>query len=569
MSVTDIAVRESATPVLADGFDARANIVVVGGGGAGLPVALFSRWAGNDVVLLEKAAELGGTARKAAFWYWVPNNKPLRMLGVDDREEDFLRYVARVSAPDRYDPDDPMLGLTDWEHASFCAVYESASPAAELLNERGALPYRHVAAACDYWSEVAEDVTPTGRVLIHESAGESMADGGVVSINSMEAAARADGVEIRTSHRVQRLVVDADGVVVGVEASTPDGDTVRVGARKAVVFATGGFTHDSELRRGFLGRPAFGGCAARTNEGDLVRIAPPVGAQLRGMSSAWMCPIPLEQAVEGRASMSGMFSVSGDSMIFVDRSGRRVVNEKLQYNELAQKFFEWDGGKREFPNLVLIKIWDQRSQQNSAGTEFGRLIPPPGADDEHVIRGVTLDQLATSIDERLKEYETHTGGVRLTTDFVKTLRATIERFNGFAETGVDADFRRGERPVQLMFNGPVADDDQKPNPTMYPISAVGPYHAALVVGGTLDTKGGPKTDTEARMLDDTDEPITGLYGVGNCVASASGNSYWAGGATLGPIIAFAYRAARAADAEPVRNLDAGFRTGSARKAVQA
>jgi 3-oxosteroid 1-dehydrogenase len=37
--------------------------------------------------------------------------------------------------------------------------------------------------------------------------------------------------------------------------------------------------------------------------------------------------------------------------------------------------------------------------------------------------------------------------------------------------------------------------------------------------------------------------------VGNCVASASGNSYWAGGATLGPIIAFAHRAAAAAHAE--------------------
>ena len=49
-----------------------------------------------------------------------------------------------------------------------------------------------------------------------------------------------------------------------------------------------------------------------------------------------------------------------------------------------------------------------------------------------------------------------------------------------------------------------------------------------------------------------DQPIPGLYGVGNCVASASAPAYWAGGATLGPIIAFAYRAARAADAEPVR-----------------
>ena len=87
---------------------------------------------------------------------------------------------------------------------------------------------------------------------------------------------------------------------------------------------------------------------------------------------------------------------------------------------------------------------------------------------------------------------------------------------------------------------------------MWPIADRGPYYAALVTGGTLDTKGGPKTDTEGRVLDDLDAPIPGLYGVGNCVASVSGASYWAGGATLGPIIAFAYRAANAAHAEAVK-----------------
>jgi 3-oxosteroid 1-dehydrogenase len=67
----------------------------------------------------------------------------------------------------------------------------------------------------------------------------------------MAAAPRRDGVDLRTGHRVQRLVV-RDGAVVGVEATTTDGRTHRVAARKAVVFATGGFTHDVDLRRSFL-----------------------------------------------------------------------------------------------------------------------------------------------------------------------------------------------------------------------------------------------------------------------------------------------------------------------------
>jgi FAD binding domain len=83
MSALAFPPRKGATPVQAAEFDPGVDVVVVGGGGAGLPVSLFSRWAGNEVVLLEKAAELGGTDCKAAFWHWVPN-EPLRALGHGD-----------------------------------------------------------------------------------------------------------------------------------------------------------------------------------------------------------------------------------------------------------------------------------------------------------------------------------------------------------------------------------------------------------------------------------------------------------------------------------------------------
>jgi 3-oxosteroid 1-dehydrogenase len=556
---SEVATRESARPVpvtdldtgVGTAFEAQADIVVVGGGGGGLPAALFARWLGDEVILLEKAAELGGTARKAAFWYWVPNNAAMQAAGTPDEEDDFLRYVARLSRPHQYDPESPTLGLSEWEHQMCRAIYASASPATELLRERGALPYRHCAGVPDYWAELPEDKAPTGRVLVPADARESMSDGGRVGVASMAAAAARDGVDVRTGHRVQR-VVTAGGTVVGVEASTPDGAVHRIGARKAVVFATGGFTHDRELRGNFLNVPVYGGCAALTNEGDFVRIGSAAGAQLRNMNYAWLCPVPLEKAVARAPDLSGMFSVAGDSMIFVEKHGHRVVNEKLQYNELAQAFFRWDPIAGEYPYLVLIQVWDQRSQDHSASDEYGRLIVPPGADDSHVIRGDTVDELAAAIADRLARYADVTGGLRLSDDFAANLRASFTRFNELAATGVDTEFGRGERAVQQLFNGTVKDEPGRTNPTMWPIADTGPYYAALVTGGTLDTKGGPKTNTEGQVLDDLDQPIPGLYGVGNCVASASAQAYWAGGATLGPIIAFAYRAAQAAHAEPAR-----------------
>jgi 3-oxosteroid 1-dehydrogenase len=544
--------RERATPVADDRpADVVTDVVVVGGGGGGLPTALFSRWLGNEVVVLEKAGELGGTARKAAFWYWVPNNEPMRAAGLVDQEQDFLRYVARLARPTTYDPAASSLGLSEWEYGMCRAIYASASPAAELLQEKGALEYRHCPDVVDYWSELPEDKAPTGRVLVPRGARESMSDGGLVAVEAMTAAARRDGVDLRTGHRVQRLVV-RDGAVVGVEATTTDGRTHRIAARKAVVFATGGFTHDVDLRRNFLHAPVYGGCAAMTNEGDFLAIAGPVGAQLRNMNYAWMCPVPLERAVARDPGMIGMFSVAGDSTLFVDKTGRRVVNEKLQYNELAQTFFRYDGEKGEYPYLVLVQIWDQRSQDHSASDEYGRQIVPPGTDDAHVIHGDTLETLADAVAERLARYTGVTGGLGLDPAFLPNLRQTVHRFNRFAAQGVDEDFHRGEKPVQLLFNGPVKDEPARTNPTLWPISDSGPYHASLVTGGTLDTKGGPRTNPDGQVLDDTGAPIPGLYGVGNCVASASAQAYWAGGATLGPIIAFAHRAAQAADREPTR-----------------
>ncbi len=542
--------RKSSAPAAARGrFDGEVDIIAVGSGVAGLATALFSRWLGNKVLVLEKAPELGGTTRKAAFWYWVPNNAAMRAAGTEDPKKDCLRYMARLSRPEIYNPSAPRFGMSLWEYAQYEAIYDNASTATELLREKGALPYRHCDFVPDYWAELPEDKAPKGRVLLPKDARESMSDGGEVAIRTMSAVAKRDGVDIRSGYRVQRLIRNTAGEVVGVEADTDTGRSLRFFARKAVVFCTGGFTHDVELRKNYLSVPVYGGCAAKSNEGDFIYVASAVGAQLRNMNYAWMCPIVFEKAIAGDPGLIGTFSPSGDSMIYVNKEGRRVANEKLAYNEMAQVFFQWDGARGEYPNLLLIAVWDQRSQDHCASDEYGRFIVPPGEDDAHVIKGATLAALSKAIGERLAGYEGVTGGLKLASDFDKTLAATMQRFNGFAASGKDLDFKRGERQVELLFNGAVAPSPSAPNPTMYPLSDQGPYYAALLTGGNLDTKGGPKTNVSGQVVDDQERPIVGLYGVGNCVASASARAYWAGGATIGPILAFAYLAAAAAHKE--------------------
>lgn len=139
--------RASAKAAAADGgYDGEFDIIAIGGGAGGLATSLFSCWLGNKVLLLEKAEALGGTTRKAAFWYWVPNNEAMKALGKEDPRDDCLRYMARLSRPELYNPEDPHLGLPAWQYAHFEAIYDNASTATELLSERGALEYRH----CDF-----------------------------------------------------------------------------------------------------------------------------------------------------------------------------------------------------------------------------------------------------------------------------------------------------------------------------------------------------------------------------------------------------------------------------------
>ena len=541
--------RKSAAPAAANGkFDGEFDVIVVGSGIAGLATALFSRWHGNKVLVLEKASQLGGTTRKAAFWYWVPNNAAMRAAGTKDPKKDCIRYMARLSRPEMYNADAPRLGMPEWEYSQYEAIYDNASTATELLSKKGALEYRHCDFVPDYWAELPEDKAPKGRVLLPKGARETMSDGGEVAVKTMSAAAKNDGVDIRAGHRVQRVIKNAKGEIIGVEADTAKGKK-RFFARKAVVFCTGGFTHNVELRKNYLSAPVYGGCAALSNEGDFIYIASTVSAQLRNMNYAWMCPIVFEKAMARDPGLIGTFSPCGDSMIYVNKEGQRVANEKLAYNEMAQVFFQWDGARSEYPNLLLIAVWDQRSQEHSASDEYGRFIVPPGTDGAHVIKGATLAALSEAIGERLARYAQVTGGLKLAPDFEKTLAASIQRFNGFAASGRDFDFRRGERQVEHLFNGAVAPSPSAPNPTMFPISEEGPFYAALLTGGNLDTKGGPKTNVSGQVLDDQDKPIAGLYGVGNCVASASARAYWAGGATIGPILAFAHLAAAAAHKE--------------------
>ena len=540
-------------------WDREADILVVGSGVGASTAAVVAHENGDAVIVIEKAPILGGTSAKSAGVLWIPNNFTLKAKGIADEKEDCIKYMARFSYPERYEANSPNLGLSQSEYALLEASYDNASDAIDTLRENGALKvaeWRMFAldrSATDYLDHVPENKVPTGRALGPVKDDGTMG-GGVEMMAQLGAALRERNIPILLGHRATRLIVNEAGRVVGLEVDSAD-QVVSLRARKAVIFATGGYVHNPDFVANYQRNHLYGSCAMPWATGDFINIAGAAGARLGNMSGAWRTQILLDEALQSSKLAAGVFFPPGDSMLLVNKYGVRVVNENRNYNDRTEAHGIYDASQAEYPNQLLFMIYDQRTAQAFAGA-YPLPSKPGGA--THVMTGDSLKGLAERIEQRLKEVSSRTGGFSLAPSFADNLKATISRFNGFARSGDDQDFHRGDAAYDsewhLVFSPMRTDTEWAPNNgpsvTMHPLRDEGPYYAIILAAGALDTNGGPVIDASARVLNTEDQPIAGLYGAGNCIASPSREAYWGAGHTLALSLTFGYIAANAAHREP-------------------
>ncbi len=540
-------------------WDHETDILVVGSGAAAASAAITANQNGDDVLVVEKAPITGGTAQKSAGVLWIPNNFTLKAKGIDDRKEDCLRYMVRFSYPQRFDTDSATLGVSEGEYRLLEAFYDNASDMVDSLRTHGDLSigeWRMFALdrpTTDYLDNVPENKVPTGRAL-----GPLKSDGtmglGIDLMQQLHAALKRRGVPVLTNHRAAKLIMNANGRAIGLECDAA-GKTVSIRARKAVIFGSGGYAHNVEFVDTYQSVSLLGACAMPWATGDFINIGGAAGARMGDLSTAWRSQIVLEEALQARTMAQGVFFPPGDSMLQVNRHGVRAVNEKRNYNDRTEAHGHYDPSHAEFPNLLLFMIYDQRSAEAFAG-DYPIPASPDGA--SHVLTGATLEELTAHIAARLKEVSHRTGGLSLSAAFADNLKQTIARFNGYAKTGKDEEFQRGaaayDNEWHMVFSPMRADTkwpaNDGPSVTMYPIRDEGPYYAIILAAGALDTSGGPAIDASARVLDNANQPIPGLYGAGNCIASPSGEAYYGAGHTLGLATVFGYIAANAAHNEP-------------------
>jgi len=331
------------------------------------------------------------------------------------------------------------------------------------------------------------------------------------------------GVAIRRNTSVRRLVV-RDGRVTGVEVDSGEGPETLT-ARRGVVLATGGFSHNDAMRRRFLPNEAGPVTAAAEGAtGDGLRLGTAAGGDMpaENANDAFWVPASTFSRDDGSPGVypHTVTDRGKPGMFAVNAAGRRFTNESNSYHEFVHAMFR---AGNESPAIPAWLICDKRSLWQYG---LGAVKPmcwniAPYRRSGYLKEAPSIAELAQVI------------GVD-----AAALERTVATYNADALTGEDSQFGRGSN----AYHRYVGDPANTPNPCMRPVETA-PYYAVALVPADLGTAAGLRTGPNAEVLDAAGNPVPGLYACGNDMNSIMQGSYPGPGITLGPALVFGYLAA--------------------------
>ncbi len=556
-------VRTDAAAPAAD-RDHEVDVVIVGSGGGGMVAALAAADAGATAVVLEKRDLIGGSTAMSGGVVWIPDHPLLRADGVDDSYDDAMAHfeavvgdVGACSSTERRSafltsgPEmvaflqaqgvgfERCVGYSDYysDEKGGLATGRSIEPVPWDGRQLGDLEPKlqpGLAAGAGlavktnevrtlaHWNRSPRAFGTATKVVLRtwgaKARGRHLLTNGASLIGQMLAIADARGVPVWTECPVTDLVVD-DGRVVGVHA-TREGEPVTVRARKGVLLAAGGFSHNAEMRRAHAPdrrqQPRWS-IANPGDTGDALQAAMDLGARTDLMDEAWWLPTPRGGKFGQSTLVDARFRPGA---IFVDAEGHRFVNEANSYMEIGRAMYERDRTAQAVPCWLVFD--DGYRRRYSHGLSRPGKLPTGLIESGTLKRADTIEALATECG-----IDPH------------GLSAEIERFNRGAAEGRDPDFGRGAS----AYNRAMGDPGHRPNPSLGPLARA-PFYAVEVVPSDIGTCGGLVTDADARVLRDDGEPIPGLYAAGNITATVMGRRYLGAGASIANTLVFGYRAVR-------------------------
>lgn len=528
----------------------RVDVVVVGSGLAGCATALAASDHGLRVLLLEKDTLLGGKTTWSNGGLWIPDNDLAREAGIADSRDEARAYMEYLAA-----------GFATEAHRD--AYVDGADAALNYFRGLG-LKFELVRNVSDIYYGMAPGAKPEGRMVEvalyaalelgawrervrvspyttrRATFGEAVRWGGRGSFAGWDADvqaqreaadARALGagivaafvgallerdVTIEVDAPVRELVVDGDGRISGVVAEI-GGQTTTIRADAGVVLATGGYENAPALIAAYDDLPLRAQFPAGLT-GDALVMAGEAGATIRAiprqLTSFLGYDVPAANGAHASFRTAGTHELPLPHGIVVNRAGRRFGDEAF-FQKLLNGLREFDVATHRYANVPCFFIFSR-----SFVEKYGFGGAPVGGVPAFVSRSERVESLATQL------------GID-----PAGLGREIERFNGFAASGVDADFGRGG----MAWSRAYAGDGRSANPNL---GALDPPFYGVALQPTGGGSAGLLTNVVAQVIGHRGTPLAGLYACGDCAAAVDFGVGYQAGLSLGRSLIFGLAAVR-------------------------
>ncbi|MBP1905324.1 fumarate reductase flavoprotein subunit [Paenibacillus turicensis] len=440
------------------------DVVVIGGGAAGISASLRADELGLKTILLEKMSYIGGAISISGGNQVVTLSKLQKEAGVSDDSidsmvKDFMANGNNKNVPELLTLFATHVGqTTDWLHDYVGIQYDM----------KGGL---HKLAEYAHQRELAYDGNGPGfakqaRKKVEES-----------------------GVELYVETRAEKLITDENGTVVGVVAKDNTGKTYNIKA-KAVIMASGGYGNNKDLLSDDLKSALYYGPTSSTGDGVVMATEKGIDADTRLMEYGKRYPNGVEVS-EGiaKSTIAGNIAAFKKSAIIVNSEGKRVINEKssnrkILETELAQK------------DKMLYILMDQATFD-----EFKPNVSEAGISEDNIKEWLQNNGSKTP-------YFFHADTVeelaKLANMDASVLKSTVDSYNGYVKNGKDKEFDRSPEFMKEAIGA-------------------GPYYLVEQKPRFATTMGGLVVNTKFEVMNTSKKAISGLFAAGEVVGGVMGD----------------------------------------------
>ena len=444
----------------------QADVVVIGGGGAGLASAISSMQAGaKKVIVLEKLGYVGGSTNVSEGALNAVDDQRQKAQGIKDSYETFYETTMHGG----HDKGDPTLVRFLTSHSM---------DAVNWLESLGVKFNDHIGAATGSLGQRSHyPATPYGNTYIRTFE---------------KVIADSNGkIQVLLDTPAVKLIQNKSGRVVGVVGNN-FGSKVTVMAKDGVIIATGGFganvAYRQKVNTGVWKNIKLDNSIGCTNiqkaaQGQGLFLAQKVGAKLIGLSDIQIHPC----GTPGTGLMENI-RTSGRNRIFVNSDGNRFVNEGAARDVLANAIFQQKG--RTYWIVVNKLRYPTPDFKDRMGASI-RNMEALGA----VVEAPTLDELA-----------------KKTGMNAENLKKAIADYNAVVS---------GKAKDKLGFVANNKDDKQMTE---------GPWYACRKVPTVHHTMGGIKINVKSQVINTKGKVIPGLYAVGEVTGGIHGSNRLGGNA---------------------------------------